>query len=103
MFELMKDQCDEFSIDLELLNEAIYDERWDPIQQFNGCNFVQDDYHPYLPCFLHDWRWICFEYSKKWDQEFEQNLIKAGMNTIKAKVYYFAVRFGWIFYHQFKK
>jgi hypothetical protein len=40
-----------------IIKNAVYDTRWNPLLEFNGCTFVQDDLHPFLPCFIHDWRW----------------------------------------------
>lgn len=103
LFGLMEAQAQKHGFDIALLHQAVYDESWNPIEQFNGCNFVQDDYHPFIPCFVHDWRWICFEYDVRWDKEFQNNLISFGYSKFRAWLFYTAVRLGWLCYYQFKK
>lgn len=88
--------------DLYTIKAAVYDERWNPSKDFNGCNFVQDDLHPFLPCFLHDWRWITRQDIKASDKEFYNNLIRYGYPKWKAKLYYYGVRIGYLCYYQFK-
>jgi hypothetical protein len=87
---------------LYAIKSAAFDERWNPIKQYDGCTFVQDDLHPFPPCFLHDWRWATRQDVKLADLEFEENLKKFGYPLWKAKLYYIAVRIAYICYYQFK-
>lgn len=103
LFKHLEEQAVRKGINVPMVKRAVYSDDWNPLEDYNGCNFVQDDLHPFLPCFIHDWRWICFEYHKKFDWEFEENLIKFGYPSWKANLYYIMVRLGWIFYYQFKK
>lgn len=103
LFGLMKSQAEKHDFNVNILRLAVYDESWDPVHEFNGCNFVQDDFHPFIPCFIHDWRWICFDYNIKWDWEFHDNLRKFGYSKFKAELFYIAVRCGWLFYYKWKK
>ena len=84
------------------IKNAVYDERWNPMLEFNGCNLVQDDLHPFLPCFLHDWRWITRQNALDADIEFRINLKKFGYSKFKASLYFWAVRLGYLFYYRFK-
>ncbi len=99
----LRAQALEHGIDTSLVISAVYDKRWNPIKDYNGCNFVQDNLHPFLPCFIHDWRWVCMDYKKWFDLEFRDNLIKFGFKKWKAELYYIMVRCGWLFYYRFKK
>ena len=96
-------QCEEYGFDKEFLYLAVFDESWNPKFEYNGCNFVQDGIHPFYPCFIHDWRWLCFDYKKKWDEDFKDNLIKFGYSRTRASMYYIGVRCGWLFYYKWKK
>ena len=86
-----------------LLKDAVYDERWNPSEDFNGCNVVQDEIHPFFPCFIHDWRWITNQDAKEADYEFYYHLKKFRVNEFKARVYYIGVRLGWLCYFKWKK
>ena len=86
-----------------LLKDAVYDERWEPSKDFNGCNIVQDDLHPFLPCFIHDWRWVTNQNAQEADYEFYYYLILCRVPDLRARFYYFAVRLGWFFYYRYAK
>ena len=79
------------------IREAVYDKRWNPITDYNGCSFVQDKYHPYVPCFLHDYHWIVLKGGLKYDNAFQENLKSFGMKKNKAKRWFWGVRLGWLF------
>lgn len=89
--------------DYKTIRYAVYDTRWNPMLEFNGCNVVQDDLHPFLPCFLHDYRWVVKGGGKKTDIQFYNSLIKFGVPKWKAKLYYYRVRIGWNLYFKHKK
>lgn len=91
-------QCFVYGYNVELLEEAIESEAWNPVKDYNGCNVVQDDLHPFYPCFIHDYRWIVEGRTNKADIEFRNNLLKFGYSTVKASIYYFAVRVGSVFF-----
>jgi len=76
------------------IKSAVYDKRWNPSVDFNGCNVVQDDLHPFLPCFIHDWRWVTGQNKLDADIEFKWNLINFGYPKWKAELYFWAVRIG---------
>lgn len=88
---------------IDELHDMVYDERWNPIDDFNGCNIVQDHYHPFLPCFIHDYRWIVEKGGLESDKEFKHNLIKCGVSKARAEIYYIGVRLGWVCYYKWKK
>lgn len=98
-YDHLKLQALEFSIPIEIVQEAVFNSAWNPMLDFNGCNFVQDDFHPYLPCFIHDYRWVVYGRTDQWDKEFRNNLLKLGFSTFKATIYYFAVRIGSVYYN----
>lgn len=87
---------------LYTIRAAAYDERWNPSEDFNGCTFVQDDLHPFLPCFIHDWRWVTRQDTKMADKEFRDNLLHFGYPKWKANLYYYTVRIAYLCYYQFK-
>jgi len=91
-------QALEHGIPIGIVTEAVYSDKWNPITDFNGCNVVEDDYHPYLPCFIHDYRWIVYGKTNEYDKEFRNNLLKFGFSTFKATIYYFAVRVGSVYF-----
>ena len=78
-----------------LIYDAIFDDRWNPILDFNGCNLVQDDLHPFLPCFIHDWRWITNQDIELSNIEFKNLLIAYGYPKWKAELYFIGVTIGW--------
>lgn len=84
--------------EIEFIKEAVFDERWDPRSDFNGCTLVQDVYHPYLPCFLHDYFWVVYGPSKKSNIKFYWDLRRCGMPQAKARRWYIAVSIGMPFY-----
>ena len=106
LFEHLKAQLDDKRLldadTFELLEKAVYDDKWNPSEQYNGCNVVQDDLHPFFPCFIHDWRWITNQNTKEADYEFYYHLKQMGYTEAKARLYYIAVRLGWIFYYKWK-
>lgn len=85
------------------ISVAVYSKLWDPIEQFNGCNVVQDDFHPFVPCFIHDYDWIVLGGGKKYDKDFVNNLLSFGMHPSKALIYYIGIRIAWLFYYKWKK
>jgi len=82
----------------ERIKTAVFSERWNPMKDFNGCNVIQDKFHPYLPCFIHDYAWIVEGGGKKSDKEFYDNLVTCGTKKFKARLMYMAVRLGWLYF-----
>lgn len=80
------------------IKDACFDLRWDPIEEYDGCTLIQDKFHPYVPCLLHDYTWKVRGEGKKYDIEFRKNLILFGTNKIRAWLMFFGVRIGWLFY-----
>lgn len=103
LYSLLLNQAIEFKISPKQLYNSVYDESWNPMLQFNGCNLVQDDYHPFLPCFIHDYRWVVEGGGIESDREFKNNLIKAGFTKLRANMFFVAVRLGWILYFKWTK
>lgn len=93
-------QADEYGFDPEEIRATIYDERWIPEIEFNGCTLVQDPLHPFYPCLKHDFDWIVGDGGIEADKRFYNNLKKAGLVTVKARVWYIGVRLGWIFWYK---
>ena len=107
LFQHLKTQLDYYSFmdddNYTLLKDACYDERWIPMLDFNGCNMVQDDLHPFFPCFIHDWRWVTNQDAKEADYEFYYHLKKCSVPEFRARIYYLGVRLGWFCYYKWKK
>jgi hypothetical protein len=98
-------QCLNFSYseyDIAEIKRMVYDPNWNPSEDFNGCNVVQDHLHPFLPCFVHDYRWVVGEGGIKSDEEFHANLIKCGVSRVRAILYFVAVRIGWLLFYKWK-
>lgn len=85
---------------LELTLEAIDDPSWDPVQDYDGCSMVQDETHPSLACFLHDWMWKSGRGGKEADFIFYQTMRLAGIGKRKARTRWLLIRIGWIFYYK---
>lgn len=102
LYEKLLPQALDTGVKTRILKEACYDDRWIPSRDFNGCSVIQDPLHPYLPCFIHDYRWVTGQGGNLSDIEFRNNLIKAGLSKVKAWRFYFAVRLGWLFYFKWK-
>ena len=100
LHQFLEQQAVDFGVDQFLLKTACYDDNWNPIVDFNGCTLVQDTYHPFIACFLHDWRWITGQGGFNSDMEFKVNLEKAGFSKAKAFRWFLAVRIGWLFYYK---
>ena len=102
-FSFLKKQAHDFDISLELTKKICFSDKWNPPVDFNGCNLVQDSFHPFLPCFIHDFRWIVEGGGIESDREFRTNLIKAGFSKWKAQTWFVGVRIGWILYFKWTK
>jgi hypothetical protein len=85
-----------------LIEEALIDNRWDPLVHYDGCSLVQDIYHPCLSCFIHDYLWRTGQGGKDADRLFLWLMIKEGMPVDKAKRRYIAVRLYWLFWAKWK-
>jgi len=103
LYDLLLIQAMEFKISPNDLFNAVHDRSWNPMLDFNGCNCIQDEYHPFLPCFLHDYEWVVGKGSNEVDLKFKDNLIKAGFSKFRAWKYYLAVRLGWLAYYKWIK
>ena len=96
-------QCEEYGFDKNECKGIIYDKRWDPMKDFNGCSVVQDPIHPFYPCLKHDWSWVVLGGGIEHDRQFRKDLIRSGMYGFKARRWFWGVRIGWIFFHKWKK
>lgn len=98
--------CEKICIDnnaldlIDELKEIIFSDKWNPMENYNGCNVVQDRFHPYPPCLIHDYRWLVGEGGKMSDIEFRNNLRKFGASKVRSNLMYIGVRLGWIFYYK---
>jgi len=81
-----------------LITAALLDERWDPLQQYDGCTLVQDMYHPCLSCFIHDYLWISGQGGKDSNKVFFYLMLKEGFSESKAKRRYYGVSLYCLFY-----
>ena len=96
-------QALEFGFDPIEIKATIFDKRWNPSQDFNGCNLVQDIYHPFYACLKHDFDWIVGEGGIEADRTFYNNLKKSGMNGLKARCWFLGVRIGWLSFYKWVK
>jgi hypothetical protein len=84
------------------MKEVIYDKRWDPVKEFNGCTLVQDPLHPFWPCVRHDYDWVVGNGGIEADRRFYNNLKQAGMLSFKARMWFIGVRLGWVLWYKWK-
>lgn len=100
LFNKLTHQAIEYGICIDLVDDAIFDEKWDPVNDYNGSFFIKASCHPFLPCFIRNWRLITFGYHKKWDIEFRDNLVKFGLEKWKANICYGIVRTNWFVFQK---
>ena len=106
LYALLLPQCLNYGYSencIDRIHDMVYDERWNPMEDFNGCNVVQDHHHPFLPCFIHDYRWVIGEGGLDSDTEFYHNLIKCGVSEVRSTIYFAVVRSAWVLFYQWKK
>ena len=102
LYEALIPQCIEWGISTYSVKEICYSYKWNPITDYNGCTLVQDDYHPFVPCLIHDYRWITGEGGLDSDLEFKINLQKSGKSVYKSWMWFIGVRLGWLCYYKWK-
>lgn len=102
LHEFLIHQAVDFGINAYLVKQICYDDRWNPVADYDGCTLVQDKFHPFLPCFIHDWRWRTGQGGLDSDKEFRANLIKSGMTKLESFKWFLGVRIGWLFYYKWK-
>lgn len=88
---------------LNFIKKICYDKRWNPMEDYNGCNVVRDHHHPYVPCLIHDYDWVVNGGGYWTDVRFRNNLIKFGKSKFVANLYFVAVRLGWLLFYKWKK
>ena len=103
LYHFCMKQALKFDFDPVEVKQVIFDKRWNPSQEFNGCNLVQDIYHPFYACLKHDFDWIVGVGGIEADRTFYNNLKKSGMRTIKARIWFLGVRIGWLLFYKWVK
>ena len=88
---------------VKTVKDIIFDSRWNPKKDYNGCNVVQDKYLPYVPCLIHDYRWLVEKGGIDSDIEFRLNLKKFGTKEKRSVLMFIGVRLGWFFYYKWAK
>lgn len=83
-----------------LIEEALTSDKWDATMDYDGCSVVQDQYHPCISCFLHDYLWRTGQGGKESDELFYYLMLEEGTVPARAKRRWFFVRVGWIFYYR---
>ncbi|PCI96657.1 MAG: hypothetical protein COB15_09725 [Flavobacteriales bacterium] len=83
-----------------LLDEALTSDLWDPVKDFDGCSVVQDQFHPCLACFIHDYLWKCGMGGLGSDKIFYFLMLLDGTKKFKAQRRWLAVRIGWLGYYK---
>jgi hypothetical protein len=105
LFKHCERQCEKYGCSdlIAEFKEIIFDERWNPIEEYNGCNLIQDKHHPYPPCLKHDFDWLVLGGGYKTDVEFRLNLKRFGTSKKKSVLMFLGVRAGWFFYFKWEK
>ena len=101
-YEFLIHQAIDFDISTFLVKQICFDYDWNPVADYDGCTLVQDKFHPFLPCFIHDYRWRTGQGGLDSDLEFKINLQKSGMSKFESWKWFFGVRLGWLFYYKWK-
>ncbi len=100
LFNHCKVQAMMYDFSIEEVKETVFDDRWNPSIDFNGCSFVQDPLHPFYPCLKHDYDWVVGVGGIDSDSRFYENLKKTGMLSLKARIWFLGVRLGWSLYYK---
>jgi hypothetical protein len=105
MFENIKESCLKTNNnDLVLMfKNMVFDCRWNPTLDYNGCNFIQDRLHIFPACFEHDYNCLVVGWSNKNDLLFMKRCLQFGSTPYEAKRNYVGVRLGWLFWFKWKK
>lgn len=105
IFENIKETCIQTGNEdcIEEYRMITYDERWDPIKNYNGCNVIQDRLHIFPACYKHDWNWMVNGGGIETDREFRRDCIKFGSTPCEARKNFIGVRIGWIIWFKWDK
>lgn len=90
------------SLWINIVNDAIVSDLWDPIEDYNGCTALQDFTHPDPACFVHDYMWICGYGGFKADKIFKALMKAQGRTKWSYSFRRFAVSVGWSVYYMWK-
>jgi hypothetical protein len=83
-------------IEKQLFWQMTYDPAWNPRWDFDGCTFIQDTYHPYGPCFRHDYNCKVMG-GAYWAHElFYKDLVRFDTPKYKAFIIATFAGLGWI-------
>lgn len=105
LFEHCVVQCQWYKCEdmIPVFESVIFDERWDPIVDYNGCNVIEDRLHPYPPCLKHDFDWLVLGGGIAYDIDFRKNLKKFGESPNMTVVMFVGVRIGWLCWYKWDK
>lgn len=105
MYENIVDSCIKTGNDdlIAHYGNIVFDPRWNPIEDYNGCNLIQDRLHIFPPCFEHDFYWFVLGGGIEYDRKFRDRCIQFGSSKFEAKRNFIGVRIGWIFYNKWDK
>ena len=85
---------------IEMLKKACFDDRWNPIQDYNGCSIVQDPTHPTVACFIHDYLYKTGQGGKDADKIWKWLFKIESGSKFKSKIFYRFIRIGWLAYYK---
>jgi hypothetical protein len=88
---------------ISTIHKVVFSDEWNPMEEYNGCSVIQDKFHPYVPCLIHDYRWVVGEGGKEADIEFKNNLELFGTPNPRRQIMWMGVRLGWFFAFKRKK
>jgi len=105
LFNHVTNQCIEMGNDdlISIFGDIIFDKRWNPMENYNGCNIIADRLHPFPPCLKHDFDWLVLGGGIKYDREFKELCHSFGASKFKSKLNFIGVRIGWIFFYKWSK
>jgi len=86
----------------QLIDQAIMDPTWNPMAEYDGCTVVQDQFHPCMSCFLHDYLWKMGQGGREADKLFYLLMLIEGTSKAKAKRRWLGVRVAWFTYFKWQ-
>lgn len=88
-----------YSVEL-MVKEALNDNCWNPIYDFDGCTLVQDIDHPCISCFIHDYHWISGRGGYVSNKIFYRLMLITGFKKYEAARRLLGVTIAWYAYYK---
>ena len=103
LFDALKLNALPYGFNIDHLRVAVFDDRWNPSEDFDGCTIVSDNLHPDPSCFMHDYARIVLEGGYKYEKQFREDMLLLGYSKSMANRRFFAVTLHWFLWAKWKK